>query len=105
MPVVRKARSRDAGAKNGHERRRGYRQPARSERTIHSHPGHKAATIDHEHAEADQHRRQAETERNDEKEAQADAVQGEGAEQHHQRRRTRDDAAGDPQGEELVERN
>ncbi len=64
-----------------------------------------AASIHHQHAEADQHSCQAETEGNDEKEAQADAVQSEGAQQNHQRRRARDDAAGDAQGKELVERN
>jgi hypothetical protein len=100
-----KGAHRDAGAKTGHERCRGYRQPARGERAIHLQPRHEAAAVDHEHAEANQHRRQAETEGNDQEEAQTDAVQGEGAEQDHQRRGAWDDAAGNAQGKELVERN
>ncbi len=104
MPVVAKARSAMAAPRIGHEGGGGYRQPAGGERAIDLQTGHEAAPIDHEHAETDQHTRQAKTERSDQKEAQADAVQGEGAEQHHQRRWAWDDAAGDAQYKELVER-
>ncbi len=105
MPVVAKARSAMAAPRIGHKGGGSYRQPASGELTVDLQTGQEAAPIDHEHAETYQHTRQAKTERNDQKEAKADAVQGERTEQDHQRRWTRDDAAGNAQDEELVERN
>ena len=61
------------------------------------HAAQETAPIDHQHAETNQHRGKAETEGNDKKEAQANTMQSEGAQQDYQRRRARDDSASNAQ--------
>jgi hypothetical protein len=66
---------------------------------------HQAARVHHEDTDHHQHCGESDAERDDQKQAEADAAHRERAQQHDQRGGTRDDAAADPQGKQRAQRH
>ena len=78
-------------------------KPPRHHPSLSLKPRHQPARVDHQQPDGDEHRREPHAEGRNQEQTEADAPKRHRAQQDHQRRRARDDAARDSECEELPE--